>query len=182
MNFKFTKTFIESVIVVEAKPFRDERGFFMESYKFCDFFANGICDNFVQDNHSFSTQNVIRGLHFQSDPTQQAKLVRCVKGEIYDVAVDLRKSSPTFGKFFGINLSAQNFTMLYIPKGFAHGFSTISADAEVLYKTSDNYDPKSEGGIRWNDPELAIDWKVKNPIISAKDDILPLFKDTKIFF
>ena len=123
------------------------------------------------------SQNVVRGLHFQSGKNAQAKLVRCLKGEIYDVAVDLRKSSPTFGKFFGINLSYDNNNMLYIPVGFAHGFSVLSADAEVSYNVSAEWDRDAEGGIRFDDPDLKIDWKISDPIVSEKDKILPFFKD-----
>jgi dTDP-4-dehydrorhamnose 3,5-epimerase len=182
MNFEFRKTFIDSLVVIEGRRFKDERGFFCESYKFSDFAANGITDEFKQDNHSFSTKGVVRGLHFQIAPQAQSKLVRCVRGEIYDVAVDLRKTSKTFGQFFGIKLSDQNHTMLYIPEGFAHGFSTLSDEAEVLYKTSNEYDPKSELGIKWNDTDLAINWQVKNPIISKKDEVLPSFQEIKSRF
>lgn len=179
MNFEFKKTFIDSLIIIEGRRFKDERGFFCESYKFSDFAANGITDEFKQDNHSLSTKGVVRGLHFQIAPNAQSKLVRCIHGEIYDVAVDLRKSSKTFGRVFGIKLSDQTHKMLYIPAGFAHGFLTLSDEAEVLYKTSNEYDPKSELGIKWNDPELAIDWQVKNPLVSKKDEILPLFHEIK---
>ncbi len=182
MNFKFTTNQFAGVAVIEPGLFRDGRGYFWETYKYSDFCAAGILDNFVQDNQSFSTRGVVRGLHFQVVPRQQAKLVRCVAGEIFDCIVDLRKSSKTFGKTFGINLSAENKLMLYVPAGFAHGFSTLSETAEVSYKVSDEYDPKSEFGLRFDDPDLAIDWKVQNPIVSEKDKILPLFKDLKTLF
>ncbi len=182
MNFKFTTNQFAGVVVVTPRLFHDERGYFCETYKFSDFKEMGISDNFVQDNQSFSLKNVVRGLHFQNNPRAQAKLVRCVRGEIYDCIVDLRKDSPTFGQYFGINLSEQNGMMIYVPVGFAHGFLTVSDIAEVVYKTSDEYDPKSEDGIRFDDPELGIDWGVKNPIISAKDGILPFFKDLKTSF
>jgi dTDP-4-dehydrorhamnose 3,5-epimerase len=182
MNFKFTTNEFADVAVIEPRIFRDERGYFYETYKYSDFKSAGISDNFVQDNQSFSTRGVVRGLHFQVVPRQQAKLVRCVVGEIYDCIVDLRKSSKTFGKSFGVNLSAENKLMLYVPAGFAHGFSTLSEVAEVSYKVSDEYDPKSEFGLRFDDPELAINWKVANPIVSPKDQILPLLKDLKTLF
>ena len=182
MNFKFTTNQFSGVFVIEPRCFLDQRGYFYETYKYSDFKNAGIQDNFIQDNHSFSIQGVVRGLHFQVLPRQQAKLVKCVVGEIYDCIVDLRKSSPTFGKYFGIKLSAENKLMLYVPAGFAHGFSTLSKTAEVSYKVSDEYDPKSEFGLRFDDPEIGIDWQVSNPIVSEKDKILPLFKDLKTFF
>jgi dTDP-4-dehydrorhamnose 3,5-epimerase len=182
MNFNFTKNHFESVFVIEPKVFADERGGFLETYKKSSFAEAGIFDDFLQDNHSFSTKGVIRGLHFQHQPNPQSKLVRCIKGEIYDCIVDLRKSSPTFKKYFGIILSEKNKLMLYVPVGFAHGFSVLSDEAEVSYKVSAEYDAKCDAGIRFDDPEIAIDWKVKNPIVSSKDQVLPLMKDLKIFF
>ena len=182
MNFKFTTNQFAGVVVIEPRVFKDERGYFYETYKYSDFKAGGISDNFVQDNQSYSTRGVVRGLHFQVAPRAQAKLVRCVSGEIYDCIVDLRKSSPTFGKYFGVNLSAENKLMLYVPIGFAHGFSTLSQTAEVSYKVSDEYDPKSEFGLKCDDPEIRIDWKVSNPIVSQKDQILPALKDLKTLF
>ena len=182
MNFNFTKNHFDGVIVIEPKVFSDERGGFFETYKKSSFAKCGIFDDFFQDNYSFSTQGTIRGLHFQTDPKPQSKLIRCVQGEIYDWIIDLRKSSKTFGEKFGIILSEKNKLMLYVPIGFAHGFSVLSKNAEISYKVSAEYDAKSESGIRWNDPELAIDWGVKNPILSAKDRLLPMFKDLKNFF
>lgn len=182
MNFNFTKNEFVGMAIIAPRIFSDERGHFYESYKFSDFQKNGISDNFVQDNYSYSSRGVVRGLHFQAAGKEQAKLVYCLSGEIYDVVVDLRKSSKTFGKYFGIVLSAENNLMLYIPKGFAHGFATLSEATKISYKVSEEYDPKSEFGIRWNDPDLAIDWRVESPIVSAKDQILPLLKDSKIFF
>lgn len=182
MNFKFTTNQFPGVVIIEPKLFRDERGYFCETYKKSVFKDGGIGDDFVQDNYSFSTFGVIRGLHFQVPPKAQAKLVRCVKGEIYDCIVDLRKSSPTFGQHFGIKLSQENGLMLYVPVGFAHGFVTLSQAAEVLYKTSDEYDPQSEFGLRFDDPALAIDWQVSDPVVSEKDKILPLFKELKTLF
>ena len=182
MNFKFTTNQFAGVVVVEPRQFRDERGYFSETYKNSIFKDNGIADNFVQDNHSYSVYGVVRGLHFQVQPKAQAKLVRCIQGEIYDCIVDLRKSSPTFGKYFGINLSAENGLMLYVPAGFAHGFSTLSKTAEVVYKVSEEYDQKCEFGLKFDDPQIGIDWKVKDPIVSPKDLILPLLKDLKTTF
>lgn len=183
MNFNVTTNQFPGLKIIEPKLLKDERGYFFESYKSSSFKAFGIEDNFIQSNQSFSYRNVIRGLHFQTGKSAQAKLVRCIRGEIYDVVVDLRKSSPTFGKSFGINLSAENKIMFYIPIGFAHGFSVLSAEAEVFYDISGcEYDPKAEAGIRFDDPTLAIDWKIKNPIVSNKDKILPLLSDLKNFF
>lgn len=182
MNFKFTTNEFPNVVVVEPRLFRDERGFFCETYKYSSFKEGGIADNFVQDNFSFSTKGVVRGLHFQVLPKAQAKLVRCLQGEIYDCIVDIRKDSPTFGKYFGIHLSAENKLMLYVPVGFAHGFSVLSDTAEVAYKTSDEYDQKSEMGLRFDDPEIGIDWKVENPNVSPKDLILPSLKDLPKLF
>jgi len=181
MNFNFKKTLIDNLIIVETTKFSDDRGYFLENYKKPLFAENGIKDDFVQDNRSYSKKNVVRGLHFQAGESQQAKLVQCLSGEIYDVAVDLRKNSPTFGKHFGIILTPENGLMLYIPEGFAHGFSVLSDDAVLHYKVSSLYNPKSEFGLRWDDPTLAIDWKVENPIVSTKDQELPLFKDLKVF-
>lgn len=183
MNFTVATNEFAGLKIITPKIFKDSRGYFFETYKASSFKEFGLEDKFIQTNQSFSLQNVVRGLHFQTGNSAQAKLVRCLRGEIYDVAVDLRKSSPTFGKFFGLNLSAQNRVMFYIPVGFAHGFSVLSQEAEVSYEVSGGeYDPKSEAGIRFDDPSLAIDWKVKNPIVSDKDQILPFLNDLKNFF
>ena len=136
----------------------------------------------MQDNHSKSTYGVLRGLHYQKNPKAQGKLVRCIKGKILDVAVDIRKGSPTFGKWVSAILSEENKHMLYVPVGFAHGFAVLSEEAEVLYKTTDEYSPEHDRGILWNDPEIGIDWQVENPIISEKDKNLPLLKDADINF
>ncbi len=183
MNFTVATNEIAGLKIITPKIFKDSRGYFFETYKASVFKEFGLEDKFIQTNQSFSFQNVVRGLHFQTGNSAQAKLVRCLRGEIYDVAVDLRKSSPTFGKFFGLNLSAENRVMFYIPVGFAHGFSVLSKEAEVSYEVSGSeYDPKSESGIRFDDPSLAIDWKVKNPIVSDKDLVLPFLSDLKFFF
>ena len=165
------KTFIEDLSIIKPLVFEDDRGFFYESYNKRDFFELGIKDEFVQDNHSKSQKNVLRGLHFQKD-YPQGKLIRVIKGKIYDVVVDLRKESFTFGKWFGVELSDESRFMLYIPKGFAHGFLTIEDDTEVLYKTTDYYNPEDEGGIIWNDKDLNIDWKFKEYGIDKKNLIL----------
>ncbi len=175
-NFEVETVYISDLKIITPRLFKDSRGYFFESYKHSAFKEIGINDNFIQSNQSLSYKGVVRGLHFQIGNSAQAKLVRCLRGEVYDVAVDLRKNSPTFGQHFGINLSAENRAMLYIPIGFAHGFSVLSDEAEVFYNVSGGeYNPKSEGGIRFDDPSLAIDWKVSNPIVSEKDLLLPLF-------
>ncbi len=179
MNFHVTSNEFGDLKIIVPKLFLDNRGYFFETYKSSVFKKIGIDECSIQTNQSFSYRNVVRGLHYQSGKNAQAKLVRCLRGEIYDVAVDLRKSSSTFGKFFGINLSHKNNTMLYIPVGFAHGFSVLSFDAEVSYNVSAEYDKEVEGGIRFDDPDLNIDWKVGSPIVSEKDKILPFFKGLK---
>lgn len=167
---QFHETELPGVILVEPKVFADERGFFMESFHQPRFAAAGIALPFVQDNHSKSRKGVLRGLHYQLGHAQ-GKLVRVVQGEIYDVAVDVRRSSPTFGKWIGVTLSDMNRQQLYIPPGFAHGFCVVSDTAEVLYKTTDVYSPPDERTILWNDPAIGIDWPVQDPIISAKDQV-----------
>jgi dTDP-4-dehydrorhamnose 3,5-epimerase len=162
------------VIRVMPRAFRDSRGFFMEWYKEDEFAAAGITRRFVQVNHSRSGQGVLRGLHFQQPPRPQAKLVRVVRGAIFDVAVDIRQHSPAYGRWIGEILSEENNVMLYIPEGYAHGFCVLSPEADVLYACTDMYAPECEAGIVWNDPALAIDWPVKNPLVSDKDASLPL--------
>lgn len=180
MPFIFNKTKIEDVILIEPQVFGDSRGFFMESYKKSDFIQNGIADDFVQDNHSKSTKGVLRGLHYQLNPKAQSKLVRCTKGCIFDVAVDVRIGSKTFGQWVGVKLSEENKNMLYIPAGFAHGFVVLSDEAELLYKTSNEFCLELDRGIRWNDPTINIDWDIDfEPLISAKDNIQPFLKDLK---
>lgn len=170
MPFEFIKQEIEDVILVKPKVFGDNRGFFMETYKKSDFVANGIDVEFTQDNHSKSTKGVLRGLHYQAKPYGQAKLVRCVKGRIYDVAVDIRKNSKTFGQYVKVELSEDNKQMLFIPDGFAHGFVALTDDVEILYKASGEYAPQADRGILWNDKEINIDWGIDfEPILSDKD-------------
>lgn len=156
-NFTFTETSIEGVIIVDVKSYGDERGYFMETYKKPDFVAGGIDVDFVQDNQSSSTKGVLRGLHFQINHPQ-SKLVRVVSGEVFDVAVDLREGSPTYGKWEGVILSAENNRQFFIPRGFAHGFLVLSETVEFCYKCDDIYHPNDEGGIMWNDPAIGIEW------------------------
>ncbi len=170
MPFEFEKQSIEDVILIKPKVFGDNRGFFMETYKKSDFVANGIDVEFTQDNHSKSTKGVLRGLHYQAKPYGQAKLVRCVKGRIYDVAVDIRKNSKTFGQYVKVELSEENRNMVFIPEGFAHGFVALTDDVEILYKASGEYAPQADRGILWNDKEINIDWGIDfEPILSDKD-------------
>ena len=164
---QFIKQEIQDVILCQPTVFQDERGFFLESYQKTAFSKAGISDEFVQDNHSRSKQGVLRGLHYQIQ-NPQGKLVRVIMGEIFDAAVDIRKNSPTFGKWVGMHLSAENKNMLWIPPGFAHGFYTLSPWAEILYKATDYYAPESERTIKWNDPAIGIKW----PLIDAQDPIL----------
>nr|WP_153879942.1 dTDP-4-dehydrorhamnose 3,5-epimerase [Citrobacter freundii] len=174
------KTDIPDVLIFEPKVFGDDRGFFFESFNQKIFEeAVGCKVEFVQDNHSKSTKGVLRGLHYQLEPHAQGKLVRCVIGEVFDVAVDIRKSSPTFGKWVGVNLSAENKRQLWIPEGFAHGFLVLSETAEFVYKTTNYYSPSNETSILWNDQILNINWPCQNPILSRKDSLAPNFKIAK---
>ena len=178
---KVLKTEIRGLLVVKPDIFEDERGYFFESYNEKKFSESGIDIKFVQDNQSKSNYGVIRGLHYQLEPHSQAKLVRVLDGTIYDVAVDLRKGPPTFGKWFGLELSSGNKEQLLIPAGFAHGFSVLSITAVVLYKCDKYYNPGSEGGILYSDPELNVNWKIPpgKTIVSAKDAVLPAFDIAK---
>ncbi len=177
MPFAFKRLKIPEVILIKPHVFGDARGFFMETYKKEDFENIGISEEFIQDNHSRSKYGVIRGLHFQKEPYAQAKIVRCVKGIIYDVAVDLRKSSPTFGKYVGVILSEFNNYELYIPRGFAHGFAVLSEFADVVYKVDNVYAPTYEGGLIYNDPDVNINWPIDNPNLSNKDKKWPTLKE-----
>lgn len=172
------ETTLKDVYLLKPKVFQDERGFFMETYSKKKFAELGINDDFVQDNHSMSvTKGVLRGLHYQLKPYTQSKLVRVTKGAVYDVIVDLRKDSPTFGKWEGFELTANNFLMLYVPRGFAHGFVTLENDTEFQYKCDNFYNTENEGALIWNDQDLKIYWPIKNPILSKKDSEAQLFKD-----
>jgi len=176
------ETGLSGLLILEPKVFGDARGFFFESFNQRRFEeVTGVGDQFVQDNHSRSARNVLRGLHYQIQQPQ-GKLVRVVAGEVFDVAVDIRRSSPTFGKWFGIHLSAENKKMLWIPVGFAHGFVVLSESAEFLYKTTDYWAPPHERCIRWNDSDLGIDWPLQgDPLISAKDAAGRPFREAEVF-
>ena len=177
MPFTFKRLSIPDVILVEPSSFSDDRGFFFESFKESDFFSNGIDKNFVQDNFSHSVNGVIRGLHFQKAPKAQAKLDTVLKGKIFDVAVDIRKNSPTYGKWVSEILSDDTHNLLYVSEGFAHGFCVISDEADVLYKVSNEYSQEHERSIIWNDPKLNIQWPITKPIISNKDNKLSLLEN-----
>jgi dTDP-4-dehydrorhamnose 3,5-epimerase len=179
MPFRFQRLRIPDLILVEPRAFRDERGFFMETYKRSEFAANGIAREFIQDNHSRSVRGVLRGLHYQRPPQAQAKLVRTLQGQVFDVAVDIRRGSPTFGQWVGVILSDQNLRMLYIPEGFAHGFCVLSDAADFAYKVSAEYAPELDAGILWNDPAIGIEWPIAAPILSPKDASLPLLSQAR---
>ena len=176
-------TAIPEVLIIEPKVFGDARGFFYESFNQRAFNqATGLNLQFVQDNHSRSAKGVLRGLHYQKDPHAQGKLVRCLKGRVYDVAVDIREGSPYFGRWMGIELSEENGLMFYVPRGFAHGFVVLSADADFLYKCTAEYSPENDRGVVWNDPAIGIDWPVSEPVLSPKDSALPLLRNADINF
>lgn len=191
-NFRFIRekimaitvidTKLDGVKIIEPKAFGDERGFFMESWNEKEFNEKVIPVRFVQDNHSRSKKGVIRGLHFQLPPHAQAKLVRCVLGSIFDVAVDIRKSSPTFGQWVGVELTAENKRQLWIPEGFAHGFVALTDYAEVCYKTNEFWSKESEGSVRWNDPSVNVQWpSTIEPCLSEKDAVAPYLIEAKLF-
>ena len=177
MPFSFEPATLSGVVVIETRLFRDDRGYFTETYKQSDFIKAGITDPFVQDNFSYSSQGILRGLHYQKAPRAQAKLVSVARGEIFDVAVDIRQTSPTFGQWFGLRLSGENGRLLYIPAGFAHGFCVLSNEACVNYKVNAEYDPSVDRGIIWNDPDLGIAWPIRSPLLSPKDAALPRLCD-----
>lgn len=178
MPFEFERLSVNDIILVKPKVFGDNRGFFMETYKKSDFVKNGITVDFVQDNHSKSANGVLRGLHYQASPKAQAKLVRCARGKIFDVGVDIRPNSATFGKWAGAILSEENKHMLFIPAGFAHGFAVLSDEAELIYKAGDEFSLEHDRGILWNDPDIGIDWGIDfEPILSEKDAKQPRLKD-----
>jgi dTDP-4-dehydrorhamnose 3,5-epimerase len=177
MKTRITNTPLSDLLLVDIDFFKDARGFFIESWHKRDFAEAGMPYEFVQDAHSASTYGVLRGLHYQDMRAPMAKLVRCTVGRILDVAVDLRVSSPSFGKSFTVELSAENKTQLFVPIGFAHGFATLSEYCEVQYKQTEFYRPEAEGGIAWNDSELAIAWPYQNPVLSQKDQRQQSFKD-----
>lgn len=181
MTIIFTPLSIPDVIFIKPKVFPDDRGYFFESFKASDFEKSNLPSRFVQDNFSFSKKDVIRGFHYQMDPKAQGKLVSVLKGSVWDVAVDIRKESPTFLKWVAAELNDQNHAMLYIPPGFAHGFISLTEDVHLVYKCTNEYDPQADAGIRWNDPDIGISWPVKKPIVSVKDANLPFLKDTVNF-
>ena len=175
---KFEKTKLEGVVIITPDVFGDHRGFFMESWSEHKMEEAGLHYNFVQDNHSMSSvKGTLRGIHFQKGDKAQAKLVRCVKGAVLDVAVDLRHESPTYKQWIAVELSAENKKQLMIPRGFGHGFVTLTDEVEFLYKADNYYAPEADGGIRWNDPEIGVDWGIEKPILSAKDEKNPFLKE-----
>jgi dTDP-4-dehydrorhamnose 3,5-epimerase len=175
--FRFTHSDIASVILVEPTAFPDPRGFFSETYKQSEFGRNGIPHTFVQDNHSRSKRGVLRGLHYQKKPAGQAKLVSAIRGEILDVAVDIRKGSLSYGRWVAAVLSDQNHRLLFVPEGFAHGFVVLSEEADVVYKVTAEYSAENERGIIWNDPLIGIDWPIKDPVLSLKDAQFPTLEN-----
>lgn len=176
---KVINTAIEGIYIIEPQVFEDPRGWFMETYSKEKLAKQGIDIDFIQDNHSFSAnRGTIRGLHFQINPKAQAKLVRCTRGRILDVAVDIRKGSPTYKKWVSVELSEENKKQLFIPKGFAHGFATLTDNVEIQYKVDEYYSPENDRSIRFDDPEINIDWGIENPILSEKDMNAPLLKDS----
>lgn len=183
-KFKFIETKIKDLYIIEPNLFGDHRGYFMENYNKKDFFEAGLTMEFVQDNESKSKKGVLRGLHFQTKHTQ-GKLVRVTKGEVYDVAVDLRKNSPTYGQWEGVLLSEENKRQFYVPEGFAHGFLVLSEEAVFNYKCTDYYAPEYDGGVRWNDPDIGIEWpleEIEEVMLSEKDKNQKLLKDQEIGF
>jgi dTDP-4-dehydrorhamnose 3,5-epimerase len=180
-KFNFIETKVKDVYIIEPTVFGDNRGFFMETYHYEEFNKAGLDMVFVQDNHSKSKKSVLRGLHFQKKHPQ-GKLVKVIKGAVYDVAVDLRKDSTTFGKWVGVELTEDNKKMFYVPEGFAHGFITLEDETEFVYKCTDYYYPEDEGGLIWNDPNLNISWPIDNPILSEKDTKWPTLKNIDFYF
>lgn len=182
MPFTFLSLRLPGVMLIVPKRFEDERGFFLEAYKASEFEALGIQEHFVQDNHSHSTRGVLRGLHYQRPPKAQAKLVRVLHVEIFDVVVDIRQGSPTFSEWVGVTLSAKDDRMLYVPRGFAHGFCVLSEEADVVYKVTAEYAPETEGGLLWNDPDIGIRWPLDTPNLSKKDMEYPLLRHSETVF
>ena len=180
---KITPTKIEDVLIVEPDVFGDSRGWFTESYSKQKLKDAGVEADFIQDNHSFSaTKGTLRGLHFQNAPHSQSKLIRCTRGKVLDVAVDLRKDSPTYKEWVSVELSAENKKQFFVPKGFAHGFLTLTDDVEFQYKVDDYYDKETDRSIRFDDPEIAVDWEYDQPILSEKDNLAPLLKNSDVNF
>ncbi len=179
MPFTFKKLDIPEIVLIGPRVFGDDRGFFLETYKRSEFKAAGIDLDFSQSNHSRSKKGILRGLHYQLDPRAQGKLVRVSRGAIFDVAVDIRKGSPYFGKWVGATLTGENKLMLWIPSGFAHGFATLEDDTDVLYTATDEYSPEHDSGIIWNDPDINVKWPIEDPAVSEKDARLPSLKEAR---
>ena len=177
MPFEFRNLELPGPLLIRPQVFDDGRGFFLELYKHSEFANAGIAEHLVQDNYSKSVQGVLRGLHFQKNPKAQGKLVMCMKGRIYDVAVDIRTGSPQYGKWVGAELTAENRFQLYVPPGFAHGFQVLSETAEVMYKCTEEYSPVDERGIIWNDPDINIIWPIQEPVLSSKDRVSPRLRE-----
>ncbi len=182
MPFSHEQLAIPDVVLITPQVFVDERGFFAETYNLSDFQKMGIHHHFVQDNHSLSRKGVLRGLHYQLHPKAQGKLVRVIRGEIFDVAVDIRRGSPFYGKWVGVRLSESNKCMLWIPEGFAHGFLSLTDSTDVLYKATQEYVPALDRGVLWNDPEIGIQWPFEKPLLSNKDSQQPLLRDAENTF
>src|SRR5688572_30232877 len=178
MPFSFLQTALPGVLIIEPRVFSDDRGFFMECYKKSEFAAAGLDADFVQENHSRSVQGTLRGLHLQRAPKAQGKLIRVVEGEIFDVVADIRPDSPDYGSWISVALSSDNRRSVFIPAGYAHGFCVVSAEAQVIYQTTDEYTPALEWGARWDDPLLAIPWPVSEPLLSERDRRWPLLERT----
>lgn len=174
-----SQTSLPGVLLIEPKVFRDDRGFFLETYHAVRFREAGIDAEFVQDNHSRSARGVVRGLHYQ-EPKPQGKLVRCTRGALFDVAVDIRRGSPTFGRWYGVELSEQNQRMLWIPPGFAHGFCAIEDGSDLVYKCTELYDGSADRVILWNDPAIGIEWPIASPILSPKDAAAPRLSEASV--
>ncbi len=181
MPFEFVPQSLPGVVVIRPQVFSDSRGFLLETYRKSAFVSAGIREEFVQDNHSHSKRGVLRGIHFQRPPCAQGKLVRVVEGTVWDVCVDLRRESPTFGRWCGLELSGTNHTMVYVPPRFGHGFVVVSDGAHFLYQCTAEYDPARESGVRWDDPVLDIEWPLRDVHVSDKDARLPLLADAPVF-
>jgi dTDP-4-dehydrorhamnose 3,5-epimerase len=177
MGIHITPTKLPGAVIIDVDAFRDARGFFAETYHKTRYFEHGLTCEFVQDNHSRSSRGVLRGLHFQDMTSPQDKLLRCTVGRIFDVAVDIRAGSPTFGQWAGVELSAENMRQFFVPVGFAHGFLTLSDVAELQYKCTSYYAPAAEGAIRWDDPDVGIDWPMRDPVLSGKDAAAPSLEE-----
>lgn len=182
MPFQFERLEIPAVVLVRLQARPDDRGFFMETFKRSEFEANGISGPFVQDNYSRSSHGVLRGLHYQSPPKSQGKLINVIRGEVFDVAVDIRRGSPTYAHWVGLHLSSEDPMLLYVPVGFAHGFQVLSAQADVMYKVTEEYSPEADRGIAWNDPDLGIAWPIRDAVLSTKDAGLPSLAEVPFEF